>query len=107
MRYDVTRGDNDVCIFTGGVDGIPFLVLPDGLVEDCALADQCVACHNGLVAPDGRDLSIGADWGASMMAHSARDPYWQQDPNLNLRHMLLVREADLTHDFALTKDPFG
>jgi hypothetical protein len=40
-------------------------------------ADRCQACHNGLVTPTGRDVSIGVDWRASMMAHSARDPYWQ------------------------------
>ena len=40
-------------------------------------SDRCLACHNGLVTPRGEDVSIGADWRASMMAHSARDPYWQ------------------------------
>ncbi len=40
-------------------------------------SDQCMACHNGLVTPFGADISIGSDWRASMMAHSARDPYWQ------------------------------
>lgn len=40
-------------------------------------SDRCQACHNGLVTPSGRDVSIGVDWRASMMAHSARDPYWQ------------------------------
>ena len=40
-------------------------------------SDRCVACHNGLKAPDGQDMSIGFDWSASMMANSAKDPYWQ------------------------------
>lgn len=40
-------------------------------------ADRCMACHNGLVTPAGEDVSIGSDWRASMMAHAARDPYWQ------------------------------
>jgi hypothetical protein len=35
-----------------------------------------VACHNGLTTPAGEDVSIGAAWRASMMANSARDPYW-------------------------------
>ena len=39
-------------------------------------ADRCEACHNGLVTASGRDVSIGVDWRASMMAHAARDPYW-------------------------------
>ena len=38
---------------------------------------QCMACHNGLVTPAGEDISIGAAWRGSMMANSARDPYWQ------------------------------
>lgn len=41
-----------------------------------ATADQCMACHNGLTAPAGDDVSIGSDWRASMMANAARDPYW-------------------------------
>ncbi len=40
-------------------------------------SDRCQACHNGLTTASGRDVSIGLDWRASMMAHSARDPYWQ------------------------------
>ncbi len=40
-------------------------------------SDRCLACHNGLVTPKGEDVSIGADWRASMMANSSRDPYWQ------------------------------
>lgn len=40
-------------------------------------SDACFACHNGLISPTGEDVSIGADWRASMMANSSRDPYWQ------------------------------
>jgi len=40
-------------------------------------ADSCVACHNGISAASGEDVSIGPDWRASMMANSSRDPYWQ------------------------------
>lgn len=40
-------------------------------------ADRCLACHNGLVTPSGQDVSIGSNWQSSIMAHSARDPYWQ------------------------------
>jgi hypothetical protein len=36
-----------------------------------------MACHNNLVSPDGEDVSIGATWRSTMMANSARDPYWQ------------------------------
>lgn len=40
-------------------------------------ADRCQVCHNSLVTASGRDVSIGVDWRTSMMAHAARDPYWQ------------------------------
>jgi len=39
-------------------------------------ADTCMACHNNLVTRTGEDVSIFTDWRASMMANSARDPYW-------------------------------
>ena len=41
-----------------------------------ATSDNCMACHNGLTTPAGEDVSIGLSWSASMMANSARDPYW-------------------------------
>jgi hypothetical protein len=40
-------------------------------------ADNCLACHNGITASSGEDVSIGVAWRASMMANSSRDPYWQ------------------------------
>jgi hypothetical protein len=40
-------------------------------------SDRCLACHNGLTTPTGKDVSIGFDWRASIMANSSRDPYWQ------------------------------
>ena len=39
-------------------------------------SSQCIACHAQLAAPTGEDISIGLDWRATMMANSARDPYW-------------------------------
>lgn len=48
---------------------------PDGV--RFVTSHECLACHNGLVTPSGEDVSIGASWRGSMMAHSARDPYWQ------------------------------
>ncbi len=39
-------------------------------------ADNCMNCHNNLVSPAGEDISFGIDWRTSMMANSARDPYW-------------------------------
>src|SRR5262245_57492302 len=40
-------------------------------------SDRCFACHNGLSTSAGEDISIGFAWRPSMMANSARDPYWQ------------------------------
>lgn len=40
-------------------------------------ANRCMACHNGVALSSGQDVSFGFDWRASMMANSARDPYWQ------------------------------
>jgi hypothetical protein len=37
---------------------------------------QCMTCHNGIFTPSGEDVSFGTLWRPSMMAHSARDPYW-------------------------------
>ena len=45
------------------------------LVAMFAPPNDCVACHNNLVAPSGEDVSIGASWRGSIMANSARDPY--------------------------------
>src|SRR6478736_1170285 len=40
-------------------------------------SDNCIACHNNLASSSGEDVSIGTMWRATMMANSARDPYWQ------------------------------
>jgi hypothetical protein len=53
---------------TGEGHGVPALF---------ATAHQCRNCHGNLETPAGEDISISSDWAASMMAHSARDPYWQ------------------------------
>ncbi|MBL8140405.1 MAG: hypothetical protein JNM38_04820 [Acidobacteria bacterium] len=39
--------------------------------------DTCMVCHNNILTRTGDDVSIGTDWRATMMANSARDPYWQ------------------------------
>ncbi|MDP9146648.1 MAG: NapC/NirT family cytochrome c [Acidobacteriota bacterium] len=40
-------------------------------------SDRCFPCHTGMTTESGTDVSIGFDWRASIMANSARDPYWQ------------------------------
>lgn len=60
---------------------LPLLLGAGGLaaaqVPDLPRAENCIACHSGLSDDAGRDVSIGHDWRATMMAHAARDPYWQ------------------------------
>ena len=51
--------------------------VPPDPADNFRTADRCIACHKGVSAPDGTDVSIGFDWRASMMANSARDPYFQ------------------------------
>ena len=45
-------------------------------VPNFQTSDRCVACHNGLATGAGEDISIGLAWQPTMMANSARDPYW-------------------------------
>jgi hypothetical protein len=45
-------------------------------IELFETSDVCLGCHNGVTAATGEDISIGFDWRATMMANSARDPYW-------------------------------
>src|SRR3981189_1134941 len=40
-------------------------------------SERCIACPHGMGTSSGEDISIGLDWRASLMANSARDPYWQ------------------------------
>jgi len=54
-------------------------------------SDQCLACHNGLVAANGEDVSIGFKWRSSMMGNAGRDPYW----------MAAVRRESLDHPAAV------
>ena len=51
--------------------------VPPAPTDDFRTADRCIACHKGVSTTDGTDVSIGFDWRASMMANSARDPYFQ------------------------------
>ncbi|MEP6858980.1 MAG: hypothetical protein ABJE66_00070 [Deltaproteobacteria bacterium] len=38
---------------------------------------SCMVCHDRLTTTAGEDVSFGTLWQASIMANSARDPYWQ------------------------------
>ena len=45
--------------------------------DDFRTSARCTNCHNKLKTSKGEDVSIGLEWSASIMANSARDPYWQ------------------------------
>ena len=38
---------------------------------------NCATCHDGLTDTSGEDVSIVSDWGGSMMANAAKDPFWR------------------------------
>jgi hypothetical protein len=40
-------------------------------------SERCIACHSNISTPEGQDISFGFQWRATMMALSARDPYWR------------------------------
>lgn len=40
-------------------------------------SERCIACHSNLSTPSGQDMSFGYQWRATIMALSARDPYWR------------------------------
>ncbi|MDB6084899.1 MAG: hypothetical protein JWN43_2780 [Gammaproteobacteria bacterium] len=64
-----------LCLAAGGLDAA---ATAGGTAHaQFQTSDRCVACHNGMTNSAGDDYSIGIDWGTSLMANSARDPYWQ------------------------------
>jgi hypothetical protein len=58
-----------------GLDALQSARVASSLIFE--VGDTCMVCHNDLVTRTGEDVSIGAAWRASMMANSARDPYWK------------------------------
>jgi len=42
-----------------------------------AASGVCSTCHKEMVDSEGTDVSLDSFWGATMMANSAVDPYWQ------------------------------
>lgn len=40
-------------------------------------SDNCTQCHDGMIDESGEDLSIVSSWQTTMMANSARDPFWK------------------------------
>ena len=61
----------------------PTVVLEDALADHAFISDHfsgsqnCAFCHDGLQDSAGQDVSLVAEWQASMMANSSRDPVWR------------------------------
>jgi hypothetical protein len=51
--------------------------LPTGYNNIFAGAGVCIQCHNSQVNDQGEAVHIVDDWRSSMMASSAKDPFWQ------------------------------
>lgn len=59
------------------VMGVRVAGAQDAAANAFRTSEKCFVCHNNLKTAKGEDASIGTAWRASMMANSARDPYWQ------------------------------
>lgn len=55
-------------------------IAPPALVQDSSdlvsASGNCASCHSGLTSAEGEEISFDTLWRASMMGHSAKDPYW-------------------------------
>lgn len=71
-----------------------------------ATSDRCAACHNGLKAPDGTEISFSDDWSGSLMANAARDPYWQASVRRELLAHPMAAEA-IEHECAACHMPMS
>jgi hypothetical protein len=69
--------------------GLPPRPIPPLFVTNA----RCLSCHNGLVTPSGRDVSIGSNWQASMMANASRDPYWHAAVRRETMEQVQIYEA--------------
>ena len=56
--------------------GVPLAGAQYSATNAFRTSEQCLICHNNLKTAKGEDASIGTAWRTSMMANSARDPYW-------------------------------
>ncbi|MGQ7844200.1 hypothetical protein ACUNV4_06985 [Granulosicoccus sp. 3-233] len=78
---DVAGGggtDGDGSDADGGTGALPELAVHDAGFTGTYYsgAEQCASCHDDLPDASGNLVSMASDWSSSMMANSARDPYW-------------------------------
>jgi hypothetical protein len=55
----------------------PKIALPENYNDLFAGSGVCALCHNSMVNLQGQPVGIVDDWRSSMMANSAKDPFWQ------------------------------
>ena len=62
-----------------GFGALPAIPLADSTFEGDHFSGSgaCGVCHNGMIDDEGEDVSIETAWQTSVMAQSARDPYWR------------------------------
>jgi hypothetical protein len=66
-----------IVLSVGPPTGAPSAAVPTQSAASLFEAsDVCLSCHNEILTPSGEDISFGSHWRTSMMANSARDPYW-------------------------------
>lgn len=72
------------------------LQLPEGYNDLFAASGECLQCHNSQVNNLNEPIGIIDDWRSSMMAHSAKDPFWRA----KVSHETLVNpeHAELLED---------
>lgn len=63
-------------VITVGLIGVPTVAQSD-ISSDFHTSERCVSCHGTVVSSKGETASFATEWSASIMANSARDPYWQ------------------------------
>jgi len=71
----IAIGPSDPCVEAAS----PYAGLPlaDFTVDNFTGSGQCAMCHGNLRDDGGTDVSIDTHWRSTMMANSARDPFWQ------------------------------
>ncbi len=78
-----------------GFGSLPAIPLSDSTFvgDHFSGSGSCGVCHNGMIDDEGKDVSIENAWETSVMAQSARDPYWRAKAASTLH-----RYPELSHE---------
>lgn len=90
----INQTDTDPPVSTG-FDGLPAIPLSNSkfVGDHFSGSGACGVCHNGMIDDEGEDVSIENAWESSVMAQSARDPYWRAKAAATLH-----RYPELSHE---------